>query len=921
MNRIAYWAVCSLALFVGGSVVAQSTSGIIRGTVVDPSGAVVPGAKVTIDNPVSHFNVTATSDPDGNFAFNNVPYNNYHVSASRSGFQDGSQDVNLRSTVPVDLKLELTLGTTNETVVVNGSSAQDLLNVAPVANTNIDRGLFDKVPESGTSSLSSMVTASSPGVVGDSDGQMHGMGDHAQNSFSVDGQPISDQQSKVFSNQLPLDAVQSLSVIAGAPPAEFGDKTSLVIVVTTRSGLGATQPHGEVTASYGSFGSSNLGFNLLYGGANWGNFVSVSGMNTSRFLDPPEFSAMHDKGNQENLWDRFDLKPSTADTLSLNFGLTRSWFQTPTSFDGQDATAWSGLVVNNNGLGPNGLPVGSQDQHSKINTINISPSWTRLLNSSMVYTLGVFVRSDTYNYYPSRNPFADFTPDLQTESIGQARKLTNVGVRSDLSYVKGIHNLKVGIVYQHTLLSEKDTLAIVDPLFNAPCIAADGTAVTSPSITNPSNCTGAYLPNPSFSPLLGCYDLTRTATLPTSDGCPGPRSIPYTFSGTGDIAQFAGYIQDAITMKQWTFNVGARLDWYNGFSTETQIEPRVGIAYNLKNTGTVVRISYARTMETPFNENQVLASTGCQDPVINQLMGAAQGYPCLSAPGKPGRRDEYHAGLEQAFGRHLVIDAEYIWKYTHRAYDFSVLGATPITFPIEWYSSKIPGYTVRATVPTIHGFTAYVVMASVAARFFTPQVAGIGVTPTSTGTSSVFRIDHDQNFESTAHAQYQIGKNGPWIGFNWRFDSGEVAGPVPCAGGDCNNGPNGTNSIVDVSDLTPDQQYQAGLFCGGVYATPYKGISANGLCPASSYGSTLLKIPAAGTENNDHNPPRVAPRNLFDVSIGHDNLFKGDRYKWSLRLAVVNLTNDYALYNFLSTFSGTHYVTPRTLTATVGFHF
>ncbi len=63
------------------------------------------------------------------------------------------------------------------------------------------------------------------------------------------------------------------------------------------------------------------------------------------------------------------------------------------------------------------------------------------------------------------------------------------------------------------------------------------------------------------------------------------------------------------------------------------------------------------------------------------------------------------------------------------------------------------------------------------------------------------------------------------------------------------------------------------------------------------------------------------PRNLFDVAVGDDNLFHGDKYKWSLRLTAVNLTNKVALYNFLSTFSGTHYVTPRALTATIGFHF
>ena len=68
-----------------------------------------------------------------------------------------------------------------------------------------------------------------------------------------------------------------------------------------------------------------------------------------------------------------------------------------------------------------------------------------------------------------------------------------------------------------------------------------------------------------------------------------------------------------------------------------------------------------------------------------------QGYPCLTSPLTPGTRNEYHAGLQQAFGRFLVISGEYIWKYTDRAYDFSVFANTPITYPIEWAKSKIPG--------------------------------------------------------------------------------------------------------------------------------------------------------------------------------------------------------------------------------------
>jgi hypothetical protein len=119
--------------------------------------------------------------------------------------------------------------------------------------------------------------------------------------------------------------------------------------------------------------------------------------------------------------------------------------------------------------------------------------------------------------------------------------------------------------------------------------------------------------------------------------------------------------------------------------------------------------------------------------------------------------------------------------------------------------------------------------------------------------------------------------------------------------------------------LSGDQEAEAGFFCGSQRATPTAPLPYN--CPASTFGSNLIKIPAPNAENDDLHPPRIASRNLFDVSLGDDNLFKGDHYKWSLTFTAINIANKLALYNFLSTFSGTHYVTPRALTAQLGFHF
>jgi hypothetical protein len=914
------WAVTLPAVGLGENL---GNAGTVKGTVADPSGAVIPGATVTIYNPVTGYKRTASTDGSGEFNFINVPFNPYHLTVTATGFGPHVEDVGLNSTVPVSLKISLELAGGKTTVTVT-SEAADLIEVDPTAHTDVDRALIDDLPlESQSSSLSSLVTLSSPGIAADSNGLFHGLGDHAENSFSVDGQPITDQQSKVFSNQLPVDAVQSMEVIEGAPPAEFGGKTSVVIVATTRSGLGETPPHGEVTASYGTFGTSNGGFDFGYGGNSWGNFISANGLNTSRFLDPPEFTVMHDKGNEENLFDRFDFKPSGKDNVNLNFQFTRSWFQTPNSYDAQDATAWTGLVVDNNGLGPNGVLVGPTDQRSQIKTLDIAPTWTRLLNTKTVFTLGGWVRQDRYNYFPSGDSFADLEPDLQLQTIGQTRRLTNAGGRAEVAYANGINNLKAGVVFQHTFLTEDDAFGIVDPTANAVCLNADGSPYTNPGLTDPANCTAPLQANPGFIPILGCYDLTRTGSLPGSDGCANSTSGLYAYDVHADIKELALFAQDTITKDNWVFNLGLRGDLYNGISIARQAEPRVGVAYNIKPTNTVLRVSYARIMETPFNENLILASNGCTDPVINALMSSTVS-PCVTnTPLSPGTRNEFHAGLQQAFSKYLVVDGEYIWKYTQRGFDFSILGDSPITFPVEWSKSKIPGYAIRASVPNTHGLTAFVVMSSVAARFFEPQVSGIGAAPTCSASTGceVFRIDHDEHFNQTTHVQYQPFKRGPWVGFNWRYDSGLVAGPVPCAGGDCANGPNGTDSVVDVSNITPDQQFQAGLSCGGVFATPTTPISPTGLCPGNEYASKYLKIPAPGTENDDHNPPRIAPRSLFDLSVGEDNLFNGDKHKWSLRLSAINLMNKEALYNFISTFSGTHYVTPRALTVELGFHF
>jgi hypothetical protein len=753
--------------------------------------------------------------------------------------------------------------------------------------------------ESPSSQLSSIVAEVSPGVASDSNGQMHGLGDHAENSFSLDGEQITDQQSKVFSNQVPASAVQSMEVIDGAPPAEYGDKTSLVVKLTTRSGQGVTTPTGSLKLSYGSFGTSNAGFDVSYGGKNWGNFIAVDGLQSGRFLDSPEFAVIHDKGNEENVFDRFDYTISTKDTAHLDAQYTRSWFQTPDDFE------------NLNLVTPTGSALGNTDQRSKISTINFSPGYTHVVNDDIIADLGMQLRRDTYNYYPSNNPLADYALDQQQETITQQRSLTNTGVHGSLSYVHGVNNAKLGGSYTQTFLRENDQIGVVDP-----------------NLLSGLGCPGAA--NPACI-VLTPYDLTQGGH-------------PYKWVGHADVKQLAFYGQDQITTGNWVFNVGIRGDIYNGLTIQRQAEPRVGLSYNLKRTHTVLRASYARTQETPFNENLVLSSTGCANPVLYEIFATLPSGNCAApaaTPFNPGFRNEFHAGFGQSLGSHLVINGEYIWKYTHNAYDFSVLGTTPITFPIEWSRSKIPGYAVSATLSDIKGLSVRFNASSVSARFFNPQLGGVGATPGIAGTTFPFRIDHDERFNQTTHVEYAMPfRKSLYYSFNWRYDSGMVAGAAPCynvtdPNSRCNPLNGGASfhyqgqGYIDLSSLSPDQQFQAGLSCAGVKATPFAGTGtaagpSSEACLATQLTSKLLVIPAPGTEDDDKNPQRITPRNVYDMALGDDNLARfgvKDRYKLGATITAINLVNKYALYNFLSTFSGTHYLTPRTVTADLTLRF
>ena len=546
--------------------------------ILDASKAVVPDAAIVLKNPLTGVERTTSSDAQGAFQLNGIPFGNYRLTASAQGFQEAARSISIGSPVPVEIEIGLAVAGASTSVEVTGAGGS--LEVSPTAHGTLDRSLLDRLPvQNQATGLSEMVTRTTPGVAADGNGFAHPLGEHADTSISIDNQPITDQQAKIFSNQISTSIVQTMEVITGAPPAEFGDKTSLIINVTTQSGLGKNKPFGSLSSQYGSFGTWSEGFTYGVGSAHWGNFAAVNGSGSGRFLDTPEFLPMHDHGNAEALFDRLDWQPSNADSVHLNLSAARSWFQTPNTFDAQAA---------------------GQDQRSQIRSFNIAPGWTHLINPSTLFTVNPFIRFDRSQYFPSGNMLADLPATL-----AQSRYLTNIGFRSDVAYSHGIHNAKIGGSYWHTLLRESFNIAITNPAYNAVCLDSAGAAVTAPQPVSETQCGAAGdQPNPAFIPNLLPYDLTRGGRL-------------YAFHGATDVKEAAIYAQDSINLGRLTLNPGLRYDHYDGLSQGHQLQPRFGLAYRTPWTNTVVRLSYARLFETPYNENLIVASEAANAQTSN----------------------------------------------------------------------------------------------------------------------------------------------------------------------------------------------------------------------------------------------------------------------------------------------------------------
>ncbi|HEX4965668.1 MAG TPA: TonB-dependent receptor [Thermoanaerobaculia bacterium] len=791
------------AALVSLALPAALWAGQVRGKVVDPAGAPLPGVTLTLTNDLAGSSQQTVSGADGTFIFYNVPSNPYHLKASLDGFAEFHTDVDVRGSVPVEPKVELTPSFSGSTTVTAEKENVALETEDSSSHVDVDKSLVRRFAAPVASRAFESIVLSAPGFSQDENGRYHFQGGHSQQLLVIDGQPIGDQVGITFSNSLNPAIAEGIEIVTGGIPAEYGEKANGVINVTTRSALGHQGFHGDAGAGAARFSTLEGSAAAGWGGSRSGIFLNLDASKSDRFLDPVSFDNFHNHGNTLRLFGRWDsISASESDSFRLTGNAGKTDRDVP-NLPSQEAAG--------------------QDQRISSQDWNLNLGYQHVAAAGWVADLQLYGRDNQLRLSGSPND----TPVL----ADQDRSLQNQGVNLSVSKLVGTNELKIGGQAKRFPIRESFRFGLTDPGFNDP-------------------------ESDQYNPNLAPYDLTRGGAL-------------FDFNGERTGTYYAGYAQDTARLGNLTVNAGLRYDHNHLFETESLLQPRVGLAYFIPATKTVLRASYDRMFITPEYENILLSSSAQAAALVppalqgNSALGSGQLFNVSE------RHNAYNVGLQQGLGSALRIDLSY-WKRTVvNAADQDQFFNTGIVFPLNFKGADLNGWNARLDGGPWNGLRGYLSLGHVHALYENPFVGGLfldaGAIDTLSGGS--FVIDHDQDLQEQLGVFWDIPRSGYWIGVTQRYDSGLVTD---------------AGTLEDVL-ASPD----------------------------TAYAAPFIRF------NED--PQRVKPRAVWNASLGAR--LKQYGLPIEVQLDLLNVFDEKGLYNFQSVFGGTHVIPPRTVAGRIRYVF
>jgi len=423
----AFWAASGLVVLLASSAHAQLQLATIRGVLLDPGGAVLPDATIELCDPLGGVLASRSSDATGRFSFTNIAPGRYTVRASSSGFESVIHALTIESALPQDLELRMALRTVVE-LIVDYAGEPD----SPTTRMSVAGSSIAQVPVRSITKGIQEVVATLPGWATEDNGLLHVRGTDDGFLYVIDGVPVYERLDQLSGLGPDLGTVESINVVTGYIPAEFGYKAGGVIDVRSKSA--ATDWVGAVQIEQGT--ERDTGGSVSAGGP-LGRGVTVNlataGQRSGRFLDPVHPDNLHNRGNVAGGTGQLTWVRPDSDVVSLSLGSGRMRYDVPNT-EAQQAA--------------------SQDQRQRLTQHHGSLSWQRGWSSSTYSQLSAYSRRSESRL--------DGSPRDTPLFAAAERSLTRAGVIGGLSRRMGAQTVKTGFEIQRLSLNESFTFAVTD---------------------------------------------------------------------------------------------------------------------------------------------------------------------------------------------------------------------------------------------------------------------------------------------------------------------------------------------------------------------------------------------------------------------------------------------------------------------------
>jgi outer membrane receptor protein involved in Fe transport len=313
---------------------AQTNTGELRVTVTDASGLPLKSA-VELVSEANQFRESVETDAQGTFVAKRLPFGTFRVAVTRDGFATFAGLVEVRSALPADMHVTLSVAPLQAEITVK---AEDTL-LDPHQTTAVQRIGLEAIRQRMTAlpgrSLPDLVNTQ-PGWLLEANGILHPRGSEYQTQYVIDGLPLTDNRSPAFAPEIDPDDVHAISIRTGGYPAEYGRKLGGVIEVVT-AGQARRGFHGSLAASAGSFNTKSGDVIGEYG---WPQTVlSVSGgvAATDRYLDPPVEENDTNRGTTSHIAVHFERDLHDADRFGVILRAGQARFLVPNEHVQQEA--------------------------------------------------------------------------------------------------------------------------------------------------------------------------------------------------------------------------------------------------------------------------------------------------------------------------------------------------------------------------------------------------------------------------------------------------------------------------------------------------------------------------------------------------------------------------------------------------------